>query len=662
MKKFTLCALALSGVLLVSAGAPKKFTATLPAKSVDLTEAKLIKMPTPAKLRINDYLNVPTNVATANDANVEGYAKAARTVSRADEATSSSYNLLYSYPDGAFFPVMHLTYAGSEYYSQMGSVLIPADVDVTFPNYTYTYDETNGVSLLDDLDWSWTYYFGVYSSSYMYNYDNATTCDLTAKFTPLKIQSYQGYVPELVVGTDTISATWDYTNSSNVTTTYDMDLYIGGSADPNPGYGAYLDSLYTAKYNYSNIYYGAMLSNYNNADYAYSATGTVGAGSATGVFSDSYTGKTLREYYLGSSIENAGLSTDNFYGYTQLFSTGDAVATLSYLRFMFYIKTSVERSVTISLYKLNYNEEGTSMTLEQLYSAEQSFAAGTSGAQKFKIDLFDEETENEYLTLEPNGDYMIMLSGNLDEFEAFYPYMSSYENTIGKYTPEWFGMRGTVYAVYLTNSGTFSFISADMNFYGDSSKTSLVCYPTIGVTLGIEYPYITPMRSFTSTSTVKYVEQGSTEVDGVYFDYNNVKVGELDLFSNATAEELTASLEYSSDALKEALSVAIVSGSDFTSSSGAVTFTTAIRSIVFRPSATIPAGSWIKVSHKGATLKVNIPEYDAAGIGSVAADNEAVATQLYDLQGRKLVDGAKGIAIKQVKMADGSVKTTKVAL
>jgi hypothetical protein len=192
----------------------------------------------------------------------------------------------------------------------------------------------------------------------------------------------------------------------------------------------------------------------------------------------------------------------------------------------------------------------------------------------------------------------------------------------------------------------------------------MVCNPTLSVELGIEYPYIVPMINFTSSTTADYVDAGTTEVDGNLFDisYGTIMAGQVNTFSNATADELTASIEYSSDALKDVLTVVVASGSDTASSSGAVTWKTAIRYIVYYATGDIPAGSWIKVSYKGATLKVNIPEYTAAGIGSVAADNEAVATQLYDLQGRKLVDGAKGIAIKQVKMADGSVKTTKVAL
>jgi hypothetical protein len=662
MKKFTLCALALSGVLLVSAGAPKKFSGTIPAKSVDYTEAKGVQLLAPTKVANENKKVAPfrLNALKAENA-AEGMTKAARTVSRADEATESGYKLLYTYPDEALFPIMHLTYAGTEYYSSMGGVLVPANVDVTFPNYTYIYDSTTGASFPEDLDWNWTYYSGVYSNTYMSYADTTSTYNLTEKFTPTKIMSYAVNVPQLKVGTDSVSATYDYTYQGTAYTDA-MDMYVGGTGAPNPGYAAYLDSLYLAN-GYTNINYATMLSNYNAAYTFYATSGTVAAGKTTGSYYTSYSGKEMRNNYLEADLTEAGLTNDDFYGYTQLFSTGNAPSILSTLKFTAYVTTTVEKSATISLYKMNFNDAGTAYTLEQLYSAEQTFQSGTDGWQDFKIELFDEETENEYIALDPSSTYMILISG-IDDFDAFMLTTNKFSITPGAYTPEWIHNRGTLYAVYLTSTGSFSLIDADLTMWADSNKTSLVCNPTLSVELGIEYPYIVPMINFTSSTTADYVDAGTTEVDGNLFDIGSgtVMAGEVNTFSNATADELTASIEYSSDALKDVLTVVVASGSDTASSSGAVTWKTAIRYIVYYATGDIPAGSWIKVSYKGATLKVNIPEYTAAGIGSVAADNEAVATQLYDLQGRKIVDGAKGIAIKQVKMADGSVKTTKVAL
>ena len=49
-----------------------------------------------------------------------------------------------------------------------------------------------------------------------------------------------------------------------------------------------------------------------------------------------------------------------------------------------------------------------------------------------------------------------------------------------------------------------------------------------------------------------------------------------------------------------------------------------------------------------------------SGIGDVVADGEAVATEYFDLQGRKLAGETNGVVIKKMTMTDGSVKAVKV--
>lgn len=57
-----------------------------------------------------------------------------------------------------------------------------------------------------------------------------------------------------------------------------------------------------------------------------------------------------------------------------------------------------------------------------------------------------------------------------------------------------------------------------------------------------------------------------------------------------------------------------------------------------------------------------IYQYDSAGIDDLKADNKAVSTTYYDLSGRLVDSPRKGLFVKKDKMANGSVKTTKVVL
>ena len=72
------------------------------------------------------------------------------------------------------------------------------------------------------------------------------------------------------------------------------------------------------------------------------------------------------------------------------------------------------------------------------------------------------------------------------------------------------------------------------------------------------------------------------------------------------------------------------------------------------------SGGTITLDNFGEKFVINVPAYETSAIGSVVADGEAVATELYDLQGRKLSGDAQGIVVKKMTMADGSVKTVKV--
>lgn len=63
-----------------------------------------------------------------------------------------------------------------------------------------------------------------------------------------------------------------------------------------------------------------------------------------------------------------------------------------------------------------------------------------------------------------------------------------------------------------------------------------------------------------------------------------------------------------------------------------------------------------------ATVTVKYVYADPAGINEAIANGEAVAVTYYDMAGRKVLNPGKGLFIKKAMMADGTVKTVKVAV
>lgn len=576
-------------------------------------------------------------------------------ISRA-EATdpATGAHLMYLTPNGSFYPIVRFNQAGSDilYYMNLDQILVPAGKELTFPNFSYTYSAEDGLDFPENLDWDWAYYMGLYDSQYVMTKEKASGYDLTTTLWPGRTLNFEFPTPELTVGENTYYPSYKDIDENKVV---DMTLAIGGTGGFNQGFTDALIS--TGKY--SNFEFNVVLSNYNAAEVFGSYSEVVGAGKTVNALFSGTSVAAIRDNHLKSGMEAGGVTSDDFYGIAQQFVTGPTNAILSNVILPAFIVGAEGNDISLTIYQLT--PDGESVKLTQVYEALHTLEADTKGWTRIYFDIFDEETENEYIVLEPNAEYMFLIS-DIEDLDAFLPQMAEFQNNVGEFTADWF-KRGMVTDIYLRN-GSFYQIDADMNWGVQGNSSARAFYPSINFELTLKYPYICPVLYFEDQNHGYYPEVGVSEIEMPLFPYqdeqSSTNLGSIYVFSDATAEELQASMEYSSEDLKSKINAVVANGNDLKYEGQNYASKTAQRIVQVEALEDIPAGSWIKLHNYNETLTINLPAYELSGIGDVVADGETVATEYFDLQGRKLAGEANGVVIKKMTMADGSVKAVKV--
>lgn len=645
MKKFTFLTLAASSVLMASASTPKQ--ATMSVSNERAYDSKVVAAKkTQLTNNLQEYKVAKSAITSLKSNNETPISRAEAT----DPATGA--HLMYLAPDGAFYPIVRFNQAGSEtlYYMNLDQILVPAGKELTFPNFSYTYNAETGLAWPENLDWDWAYYMGLYDSQYLFTKEKASDYDLTATLWPCKALNLGLPTPELTVGENTYSPS--YKDGEKVV---DMSLVIGGNGGFNQGFTDALIS--TGKY--SNFEFNVMLSNYNAAVTFGSYSEVVGAGKTVDAAFSGTSVAAVRDNHLKSSMEAGGVTSDDFYGISQQFVTGPTNAILSNVTLTAFTVGKAGNDISLTIYQLT--PDGESVKLTQVYEALHTLEADAKGWTRINFEIFDEETENEYIVLEPNAEYMFLLS-DIEDLDAFIPQMAEFQNNVGEFTADWF-RRGIVTDIYLRNGGFYQ-ISADMNWGVQGNSSARAFYPSINFELTLKYPYICPVLYFEDQEHGYYPEIGVSEIEMPLFPYKDEQtstiLGSIYIFSDATAEELKASMEFSSDELKSKINAVVANGKDFQIQGNSYVSKTAQRIVQVEVLEDIPAGSWIKLHNYNETLTINLPAYDMSGIGDVVADGEAVATEYFDLQGRKFAGETNGVVIKKMTMTDGSVKAVKV--
>lgn len=342
-----------------------------------------------------------------------------------------------------------------------------------------------------------------------------------------------------------------------------------------------------------------------------------------------------------------------FIGFAQTFNTGCAPVVLKKIGISGCFGLAVGDEVTFNIIDINRN----TLLTSTIYTAEEATSDNYVDT-RIIAEIFDETTELDYVILEPETTYLFTIEG-VDGLNTFVPNLISYDAETYPNIPQAF--MANTYVLFTDNEGALDLVGVSSWVNSLLAGEPVGYAPSMGWILDVEYPYTVPAYAFTGTNNTDipdYFEADDSEIDVKFFSIEGTAAALPVIVTDMDSTTLANSIEYSSEALKEALYVGVKNNS--ATNVNNIPFTSAEYGITILPVADIPAGSWIKVNNITDSLKINLPAYEMSGIGDVVADGEAVATEYFDLQGRKISGEANGVVIKKMTMADGSVKTVKV--
>ncbi|WP_295731574.1 hypothetical protein [uncultured Muribaculum sp.] len=656
MKKFTLVTLAVGSILFLHAASPKVVNV------VKLPQHDILK---DAKTQMSARINAETTTTGFSISNLEKNAASPikNNVSRVETNSEATIFPNYRYPSGALFPIWWVyqnqgqngeeKIVGPVYFG-LGNMLVPAGHEVTFPNFTYNSEG----DFVQDASWEWQYETGIFHSQYNTALATSTDADLSASLAPMPIMNYGVDAPILAVGDQEFAL-----GTTEQGEFYPLSINPGGNGGLNPGD----ESINATRYRLTNGAYRSWITNYSNADEVLGYSNVIGAGVDANGFYSGVSCNDLRNRMLADDLEAYGIDASAFYGYAQTFRSSSQGGVLSQIAMPTSVKAKAGSEITVTLYKIESEGEGDSAVdkyieiASGIYTVDQDVTS--SDLTFVTLDLFDEETEEEYIILEPNSLYLVLYSdiAGLDAFVPSTPQFSFDATDIHTIATADMQNRNGVFAMYLLDDG-FAPVPVDFNWRVSETSPQRKYYPALPIELAISYPYITPMGVFTSSNTYNMIPAENNSVDAEIFSMGEdyYPMGVVVAYSDMSAEDLLNSVEYSSEDLKEKISLNVRAADDYTVPGQSVTFPSVERRINVYVMDDVPTGSWIKLHNYNQTLTINIPSYEFSGIGDIVADGEAVASEYFDLQGRKVAGEAKGIMIKKMTMADGSVKAVKV--
>lgn len=626
MKKFTLSFIALNCIICASA---------IPGQKVILPATPVNALTPSAQLQQTEKANqiTVTKLKKVADVDLSTLAPTAAESTETSDETEATSTTLYHYPAGTFYSRLScLNTETNKRTGYLGNPLIPYGEN-TWHNLTY---DSEGYVLENPVS-AWEYANAAYGmTNWAYLYDSSDV-DLIYSAAPHSIQSSTLPAPTLTVD----GMAFKPKNKAGS----EESIIIGGNGNLNPGVqNATIEDHET---DWATVQF---LSNVNSQAFLtmYGYNNMLAAGTENGMYSKP--GNEVRENFIKNNEIEIPQGAE-FFGFGQIFSTGAASPIIKYLGLLAVCKLDKDDEISFNILDITNNEN----VYSAIYVSDETY--DDAYITEIGVEIFDEETELEYISLKPNTQYLIYVDG-VATLKDFNPLVTTYN--LASYTSQE-SFDANAYALYITDKG-ISLVDACYYSSDCTSSTTPRGYaPSLTWELEVEYPYLVPGYGLTGpakTDEIEHFDISDTEIKPTFFAYNGMTLCQFTVVSDADINTLKNSIEYSSNDVKNAAVVGMMDGEGATQ--GSITYTPAEKIVQIILNGNIGTGSWIKFTNKNTSLTINLPVYDMSGIGDVVADGEAVATEYFDLQGRKLAGEANGIVIKKMTMADGSVKAVKV--
>lgn len=629
MKKFTTSLIALNCIICASANSGQKVILPNSTVNAHTLSAQQFKQIEKAHQLTVTKLKKVTDVDMSTFANTPAQATA-----MADE-TEATFTTTYHYPAGTFYTrISCLNTETNKRTGYLGNPLIPYGEN-SWRNLTY---DSDGYLLQNPAsEWEYTNAaYGMVNWTYLYDSNDV---DLVYSALPHPIQSNIMAAPVLTVDGQ------EFKPINRAGTA--EKIIVGGDGNLNPG-AQESAAIEDNETDWVSLHY---LSNVNSQAFLtmYGYHNLLAAGKEAGLYTKP--GNEIRESFIKNNEIKIPEGAE-FLGFGQIFTTGSAAPIIKYLGMMAACNLDIDDEITFNILDITNSQS----VYTAAYISEQSF--GGAYLAEIGVEIFDEETELDYISLKPNTQYLIYIDGieNLKDFNAL---TTTFD--MQSYPASQEAFDANAYVLFVNENGI---IPIDASYYCNdctSNATPRGYAPSITWLLEIEYPYLIPaygLTGATQNDDLEHFDVSETEINPTFFAYNGMTLCQFVVESDADVNTLMQSIEYSSEDIKDAVSFYMINGDGATN--GSTTYTSAEKVVQIILNGNIDANSWLKLTNKNTSLTINLPAYEMSGIGDVVADGEVVATEYFDLQGRKISGEANGVVIKKMTMTDGSVKTVKV--
>ncbi len=553
-------------------------------------------------------------------------------------ASEADVTLQYAYPVGTLFNYCFFSVNGTPGYwtGSPAYLSIPAYSEVTYPNRSYIVE--NGVASLANSGFEYNWAFASTSETSNFNLDYTFDAGFYA-------YPYGQYIPELSLG----EATYQRGMTSSTTGTFYPDFVIvgGGSTSNN---GELVEDYLSASATRSD---GYVISKFYNASVD---------GAETFYTTDLFvlgTGGNGTDEGWGGLLPD-GTSNPKLTALGQLIPDPGCAWNLSEIQVPAACYALAGAQVEFKFYGLTANKTPDYSKLINSYTYTfESTVGNPSSKGSVQVDIpfttLDEiGFELDYMTIEGGMFMVIELPENETKVITFSPTVAAYPYDRSAVINALSGnnlLYGFVDCVDADNQAK-SYVVANRYLYGTAPNyTSPYCF---NMNLKAEYSYMRPSEVFGDSGWEEVTEEGN-EFE-VIVDANNDALYQVNY--PGIIDDVTYSCIGQED-IPEWLTIEIVDANDFfTNLQG----TCRAYLISFElTDGTTPSGCEIEVSYKGVKniYKINP---SLSGISSVVDNGaETVASEYYDLQGRKLsVEPQNGLFIRKDVKADGSVKAVKV--
>lgn len=568
-------------------------------------------------------------------------------------AGDENVTLQYAYPAGTMFNYLFFSSNGEPGYwsSAPTYCTVPALDDITFRNNSYFVVGTEPKRANEGYEYTWTFKFdsGDKTETSDYNLEWPTTPAFYYNYginTPILSmggnEEFQlGYTIERN-GEETLYPNFVVTGGGNYVSDDDKQYYEdnNGWTDMEVKY-----KLYNASYKGAESYYTSNVFN-------------IGDRPAAGV-----TMASINDAWAELMVNDETDITDvKLVGMGQVFPDPGQAWSISSIDMTVYGNIDAGATFDVCFYTLGANNTPDQLIKKFTYTVEEkvgSLAKAEPLSFEIPFTTVDEiGDELGYQIIE--GGMVMMFEGLADnaKIHAFappvgaYPHKKGIINNLSEYN-----LYGLVQ--YKEDGVEKTSMVANLYMFGTSEEDDSWTWPvTFNFEMVAEYPYMIPMEVI-SAGAEEWAEVES-EADDITVELKNADdYSVFQVYCSGTVEDLSMYRVGEDTEIPEWLSVGIEDANDYFNN-----LTGEARAYVIQFALTDgaqPGGCEVAIEYKGIknVYKINP---DLSGIEGVVDNGvETVASEYYDLQGRKLYnEPANGLFIRKDIKADGSVKSVKV--